>query len=425
MPATAPRLSPSSRILDTGFSYDGSGNLTADGVNTMTYDAENRTVTTSGTGGSAEYKYDAQGLRVKKCVPDCANPTAVTISIYAGEQVIADYNGLATPPSLLREFIYYGDQLLAIEETTARRYMLRDHLSVRVTTDASGAKIGEQGHYPYGEDWYLVDTTTQRLFTTYQRDAQSGNDYAVHRYHASSLGRFTTADPVHGASAAPQSLNRYAYVGGDPVNRRDPRGLDSELGDGGGNEIKSLFGGFGWLYGGWPSLEVGQGGGAGTDPGIWNPVAQDAWIENQSAAYDPGFATNYSDWGMNGGASGPWVPIPSAGGGFPWQFPTSCDIRFRTVNAKSQPCGTGDIWIADLFITGIDVLTNRVTINSVRTVTTGGVKKVGNPKPTLFDKWHYEQDVITDYGGTVQWEISYYCGGTLRFGSRTTRIRCE
>ena len=47
------------------------------------------------------------------------------------------------------------------------------------------------------------------------------------RYYASSYGRFNTADPYQ-ASAGPSdpvSWNRYAYVGGDPVNRVDSRGL--------------------------------------------------------------------------------------------------------------------------------------------------------------------------------------------------------
>jgi RHS repeat-associated protein len=48
----------------------------------------------------------------------------------------------------------------------------------------------------------------------------------VQRYYASSYGRFNTPDI--GASARlknPNSWNRYTYVNGDPVNRRDPHGL--------------------------------------------------------------------------------------------------------------------------------------------------------------------------------------------------------
>ena len=47
------------------------------------------------------------------------------------------------------------------------------------------------------------------------------------RYYSNAYGRFMTPDPYQ-ASGGPQdpgSWNRYTYTRGDPVNRRDPRGL--------------------------------------------------------------------------------------------------------------------------------------------------------------------------------------------------------
>ena len=53
-------------------------------------------------------------------------------------------------------------------------------------------------------------------------------DYARNRYYSNRLARFLTPDPYQasGGPANPGSWNRYAYVGGDPVNRYDPSGLD-------------------------------------------------------------------------------------------------------------------------------------------------------------------------------------------------------
>jgi|SRR5579883_1578437 len=68
-------------------------------------------------------------------------------------------------------------------------------------------------------------------FTGYLRDAETGLDYADQRYYQPGMGRFLTADPYMannggtGDSADPGSWNRYAYVGGDPVNYYDPDGL--------------------------------------------------------------------------------------------------------------------------------------------------------------------------------------------------------
>jgi RHS repeat-associated protein len=104
-------------------------------------------------------------------------------------------------------------------------------LCVRVNTDASGTVVGEQGHYPFGEFWYSSSATTKWRFTSYERDSESGNDYAIFRYHSNRLGRFLTPDPIAGSVFNPQSLNRYAYVTNDPVNLIDPFGLQVEPGD--------------------------------------------------------------------------------------------------------------------------------------------------------------------------------------------------
>src|SRR5712692_8091344 len=85
---------------------------------------------------------------------------------------------------------------------------------------------GQQGHYPFGESWYSASTTTKWQFTSYERDAESGNDYAMARYHISRLGRFNSPDPVSGSPADPQSWNRFAYSRNDPINLADPSGRD-------------------------------------------------------------------------------------------------------------------------------------------------------------------------------------------------------
>jgi RHS repeat-associated protein len=84
------------------------------------------------------------------------------------------------------------------------------------------------GHYPYGESWYN-STGDKLLFTTYERDAESGNDYAMARYYVNRLGRFSSLDLMAGSTSDPQSLNRYDYVRNDAINSVDPAGLDTRL----------------------------------------------------------------------------------------------------------------------------------------------------------------------------------------------------
>jgi RHS repeat-associated protein len=166
-------------------------------------------------------------LRVKKVAG-----ATTTRYIFSGTKAVAEYEGASpNPASPTREYIYSGSALLATIEGSTTTYHHQDHLSVRLTTDAQGTKIGEQGNYPFGEFWYSSSTTTKWRFTSYERDAESGNDYAIFRYHSNRLGRFLTPDPLAGTVADPQSLNRYSYVGNDPINRTDPTGLLSLAND--------------------------------------------------------------------------------------------------------------------------------------------------------------------------------------------------
>ena len=58
----------------------------------------------------------------------------------------------------------------------------------------------------------------------YQSDADSGLLHVGARYYDPDAGRFTTADTYLGEVTDPQSLNRYNYCEGDPVNCLDPSG---------------------------------------------------------------------------------------------------------------------------------------------------------------------------------------------------------
>jgi RHS repeat-associated protein len=187
----------------------------------------------SGRGGGAAYVYDGNGNRVKKCVPSCSGSNPTTVYIFSGSKVIAEYPAGSTGTSFSAEYLYAGGLKVATVTSSAQIYHLRDHLSVRVNTDSSGALVGEQGHYPFGDNWYMNSTTTKEMFTTYERDpetgsgsAGTGNDYAMARYNGNRLGRFSSIDPLSGNIGNPQSLNHYAYVTNDPINMADPLGLD-------------------------------------------------------------------------------------------------------------------------------------------------------------------------------------------------------
>jgi len=224
-PANSLTVNPTTNRI-SGYCYDANGNLLAESappcpVPTYKYDAENRLVDFQG--GGALYSYDGASLRVKK-----VSGGTTTVYVFSGSKVIAEYVNGAAPDSPTREYLYSGSQLLAKIEAGASQYYHQDHLSVRVITDTNGTKVGERGHFPFGDaqPWYETGTNTKWKFTTYERDAESLNDYAVARYHINRLGRFASPDPIAGSIADPQSLNRYSYVRNDPINMIDPLGLE-------------------------------------------------------------------------------------------------------------------------------------------------------------------------------------------------------
>lgn len=75
--------------------------------------------------------------------------------------------------------------------------------SPALTWDRKPAHLGEKLasfslDYPFGENWYYTDPANKMKFTSYERDEESGLDYAMFRYHNSRLGRFMSPDPIHG-----------------------------------------------------------------------------------------------------------------------------------------------------------------------------------------------------------------------------------
>jgi RHS repeat-associated protein len=218
------------------YSYDFSGNLTNDGAHNYMYDAEGRLAQVDpGTTNEFDYSYDVNNWRVKK-VPGSRNLSgATTYYAWNGGQVIAEYSN--APASAVASVMYY----------------YRDQLSTRLVTDSNATVLGTEDTLPYGDDPGppLTGTggagqTDPFRFTNYQRDSESGTDYAVNRQDSNALGRLMQPDRENGSVANPQSLNRYAYALNDPINVVDPLGLDSTAGTPSTPYIPGFGNGPGW-----------------------------------------------------------------------------------------------------------------------------------------------------------------------------------
>src|ERR1700722_6417407 len=203
-------------ITFSGYAYDLNGNMTNDAINTIGYDGENRLVSSTGSAGAGTYSYRASGLRTVK-----VSGGTTTVYIFDGNRDIAEY----TNGTLANEYIYWGDKTIASYLNGTLYYHASDHQSIRVHLDTIGNILGQKGQYSFGEDWY-PSSFTNRHFTTYERDLESSNDNALHRFYVNRLGRFSANDPLEYGGQNPQGSNLYSYVHNDPVNRLDPDGRE-------------------------------------------------------------------------------------------------------------------------------------------------------------------------------------------------------
>ncbi|MGE3467284.1 MAG: RHS repeat-associated core domain-containing protein [Pyrinomonadaceae bacterium] len=119
-------------------------------------------------------------------------------------------------------------------------YLTTDHLgSPRVITDSTGNVTSRRDFMPFGEDLgagvgprttglkYSGTDNVRQRFTGYEKDTESGLDFAEARMYENKHGRFTAVDPLMASASAgdPQTFNRYTYTGNNPINYTDPSGL--------------------------------------------------------------------------------------------------------------------------------------------------------------------------------------------------------
>ncbi len=114
-------------------------------------------------------------------------------------------------------------------------YLTNDHLgSPRILTDQNGAVVSRRDFHPFGEEivraGYGQDTIREK-FATYDRDGESGLDYAQARYYSANLGRFFSIDPENADAdeEVPQTWNAYAYARNNPLKYADPSGEGVEI----------------------------------------------------------------------------------------------------------------------------------------------------------------------------------------------------
>jgi len=223
-----PSINTANNRLNTSedYSFDAAGNLVVDAEGRQfTYDAENKQVEVENGSSQliGQYYFDGDGKRVKKI-----SSTETTVFVYnASGTLVAEYS-------------------TDLASTPRTSYLTSDHLgSPRVVTDQLGAVVSRHDYTGFGKDiaetlgattggrtsaqGYGASDEVRKQYTGYERDDESGLEYAQARYYNGDHGRFTSVDPLTASASIrnPQTFNRYSYVLNSPYKYVDPLGLIS------------------------------------------------------------------------------------------------------------------------------------------------------------------------------------------------------
>ncbi|MGE0493000.1 MAG: RHS repeat domain-containing protein [Vulcanimicrobiota bacterium] len=216
------------------FAYDDDGDMieSDDGTNTNTFswDTFDRLVAVEKQPAdeTVVQHYDTGGLRKLKTAADGTE----TRSHFSGLPTVSE---VETPSagSPVEISYFMGHQLLGFDRGGDFRFFLTDGLSsVRVVVDgADGSQLAYYEYDEFGQQIaYSGSVVSPKTYVgglgVHDDTADTGLLYMRQRHYDPATARFLSRDPIGFAGG----LNLYGYVGGNPIGKVDPSGLESWFG---------------------------------------------------------------------------------------------------------------------------------------------------------------------------------------------------
>ena len=205
------------------YTYDDDGNLISktDGSNTWTYtyDDENRLIGVTAPNGTWAYQYDALGNRIATI--QNGQRTDYLLDPTGLGDVVAEYNGGG---NLVARYTHGLGLTSRIDASNAATYYDSDAIGSTVgLTGANGDYLNRYSYLPFGENLTTVEAVTNPFEYVGQwgvMDEGNGLDFMRQRFYLSSIGNFTSIDPI-----GLPPLGLYTYANNSPVQLTDPSGL--------------------------------------------------------------------------------------------------------------------------------------------------------------------------------------------------------
>ncbi len=214
------------------FGHDDNGRVTRKSASGDVTDYQfnsNDLITSISENGSstASYLYDADNQRIQSTLNGTTTRYLVD-SNASLPRVLAETDDTGT----VQRYYIYGEGLLSqIDAQNNRRFYHYDPTgNALALTNSSQAITDRYAYTPYGTVTEQGSTTNPFRYSGRWGVMDDGNglNYMRARYYQPETRRFLSLDALEGDVKDPQTLNRYAYVKGNPIMGVDPSGRISE-----------------------------------------------------------------------------------------------------------------------------------------------------------------------------------------------------